>query len=151
MAKPSHPNRKNVLAVVAGFLAVALLSVGVDEVLHILKVYPPWNRPMPQPGLNLLALAYRIAFTVFGGYVAARLSARAPMRQVGILAGLGAAFGTLGVVSTWNLGLGPHWYPIALALTAIPCTWLGGRLALGKTVGYRRPPVDFRPARSSMH
>jgi hypothetical protein len=135
MANQSNPGWKNALAVGTGFLAVALLSVGVDEVLHILKVYPPWNRPMPQPGLNLLALAYRIAFTVLGGYLAARLSARAPMRQVWILACLGAAFGTLGVVTTWNLGLGPHWYPIALAVTAVPCTWLGGRAALAKAAG----------------
>jgi hypothetical protein len=41
------------------------------QILHILKVYPPWGRPMPEPGLNALALAYRMAFTIFGGYLAA--------------------------------------------------------------------------------
>ena len=26
--------------------------------------------------------------------------------------------------------LGPMWYPIAIAVTAYPCTWLGGRMGL---------------------
>jgi hypothetical protein len=28
----------------------------------------------------------------------------------------------------WNRGLGPRWYPIALAVLAIPQCWVGGRL-----------------------
>jgi hypothetical protein len=117
-------------AVGAGFLAVVFLSLAADEILHLAKVYPPWNQPMPEPGLNLLALAYRVAFTVLGGYLAARLSARAPMRQAWILGAMGTVFGLLGAAATWNLGLGPRWYPIALVLTALPCTWLGGRMGM---------------------
>ena len=37
---------------------------------------------------------------------------------------------TAGVIATWNLGLGPHWYPIALAVTGLPLCWLGGALAV---------------------
>jgi len=32
------------------------------------------------------------------------------------------------VVGTWNAGLGPRWYPIALAALAIPQCWVGGLL-----------------------
>lgn len=131
MVKQSNPAWKNARAVATGFLAVVLLSLAADQALHMLKVYPPWNQPMRDPGLNLLALAYRIAFTVLGGCLTARLSARSPMRQVRILGIVGTAFGVLGVISTWNLDLGPRWYPIALALTAIPSTWLGGRMVSG--------------------
>lgn len=36
--------------------------------------------------------------------------------------------GIAGVVVTWNLELGPRWYPVALAVLAItPCS-LGGKL-----------------------
>lgn len=132
MAKSTNPALKNAIAVATGFLAVVVLSLVTDQVLHVLKVYPPWNQPMRDPALNLLALAYRIAFTVLGGYLTARFSARSPMRQVWILGLVGTAFGILGVVSTWNLDLGPHWYPIALAVTAIPATWLGGKSVLRK-------------------
>ena len=34
----------------------------------------------------------------------------------------------VGVVATWNLALGPRWYPIALVVLAIPQCWAGGRL-----------------------
>ncbi|HWA72697.1 MAG TPA: hypothetical protein VG937_10190 [Polyangiaceae bacterium] len=115
-------------AVAAGFFTVVVLSLGTDQVLHVLSVYPPWGQPMHEPGLNALALSYRIGFTVLGGYVTARLSPDASLRLVWILAGIGLFFGTLGAVSTIPMNLGPAWYPIALALTAVPCTWLGGVL-----------------------
>lgn len=129
MEKQANPAWNGAKAVGAGFLAVVFLSLAADELLHVLKVYPPWNQPMRDPGLNLLALAYRLAFTVFGGNLAARLSIRAPMRRVWILALIGTVFGILGAAATWNLDLGPHWYPVALAAAAIPCTWLGGKFA----------------------
>jgi hypothetical protein len=115
-------------AVLAGFFAVAILSLVTDQLLHVLKIYPPWGEPMYDPGLNLLALAYRIVYTVFGGYLAARLAPRNPMRHVVVLAVIGLVMGITGVIATSDLELGPRWYPIALAVTAFPCTWLGGVL-----------------------
>lgn len=124
---PGNPLRSTV-AVLAGFVAVVVLSLGTDQVLHVLKVYPPWGEPMYQPRLNLLALSYRILFTVIGGYVTAKLAPRNPMRHVLVLAVIGLIMGVAGVVGTWNLNLGPRWYPIALAVTAFPCNWIGGIL-----------------------
>jgi hypothetical protein len=63
-------------------VVVVVLSLGADEVLHLLKVYPPWGVPMYEPGLNLLALTYRSVFTFIGGYVTARLAPHSPMRHV---------------------------------------------------------------------
>lgn len=45
-----------------GFLTVVILSLGMDQVLHALHVYPPWGQPMHHPALNLLALSYRIVY-----------------------------------------------------------------------------------------
>jgi hypothetical protein len=69
----SRPRRigRSVLAVFVGFVVVVVLSLGTDEVLHLLKIYPPWGEPMYQPGLNLLALSYRAIFTIVGGYLTA--------------------------------------------------------------------------------
>ena len=83
---------------------------------------------MHDPGLNLLALAYRIAYTVFGGYLAARLAPHAPIGHAFVLGVVGLVFGVLGVIATSGMDLGPRWYPIAIAVTALPCTWLGGVL-----------------------
>ena len=62
----AHPRRRwrSVGAVFLGFITVVVLSLGTDQLLHVLKVYPPWGQPMYDPGLNLLALSYRIIYTV---------------------------------------------------------------------------------------
>ena len=80
-------------ALFVGFLAVVVLSLGTDEVLHLLKIYPPWGEPMPQTGLNLLALTYRAVFTIVGGYLTALLAPHSPMRHVAIGAGIGLVLG----------------------------------------------------------
>jgi hypothetical protein len=124
---PRHLGR-SIVSVLAGFLACALLSLGTDQILHMLKVYPPWGEPMWDPGLNALALAYRCVYTVASGYITARLAPRNPMRHVWVLAFLGFAMAVLGVVATSGLNLGPRWFPISLAVTALPLVWLGGVL-----------------------
>ena len=124
----SNPLR-SIVAIIVGFLAVVVLSLGTDEVLHILKVYPPWGDAMPQPSLNALALSYRIVFTIFGSYLAARIAPRNPMRHAMILGFIGLVLGTMGAVATIPMHLGPAWYPIAIAATALPCAWIGGVLA----------------------
>jgi MFS family permease len=124
---------RSTAAVLLGFIAVAALSLGTDQILHVLHVYPPWNQPMYDPGLNLLALAYRCVFTVVGGYLTARLAPRNPMRHVLVLAIIGFIFGLAGVIVAITVAnLGPIWYPIALVITSVPCVWLGGILHRAK-------------------
>jgi len=43
-----------------------------------------------------------------------------------VLVGLLVAI--IGAVATWNRGLGPHWYPLALIALAVPPAWIGGKL-----------------------
>jgi len=50
------------------------------------------------------------------------------MKHAMILGIVGTVLGVVGVVATWNRGLGPRWYPIALAVLAIPQCWVGGRI-----------------------
>jgi hypothetical protein len=121
---------RSVAAIFAGFVTVVVLSLGTDQVLHVLHVYPPWGQTMDDASLNLLALSYRIVYTVLGGYVTARLAPHSPMRHVWILGGIGFVAGVLGVIASLPMHLGPSWYPIAIAVTALPSTWLGGILAV---------------------
>ena len=115
-------------AVLLGFVAVVVLSLGTDQVLHMLEVYPPWGEPMRDPGQNLLALAYRCVYAVVGSYLAARLAPRNPMRHALILGAVGFVVSLAGAIATIPMDLGPAWYPIALVVTALPCAWLGGVL-----------------------
>lgn len=126
----THPRQllRSTVAVIAGFLAVVVLSLVTDQLLHVLNVYPPWGEPMYDARQNLLALAYRIVYTVLGSYITARLAPHSPMRHVWVLGVIGLVVGTAGAIATIPMHLGPAWYPIALAVTALPCAWLGGPL-----------------------
>lgn len=126
--KPPRRLLQSAAAVFLGFITVVVLSIATDQVLHVLHVYPPWKQTMYDPALNLLALSYRIVYTVLGGYVTARLAPHSPMRHVWILGGIGFVLGLAGAIATIPMRLGPNWYPIAIVVTALPCTWLGGVL-----------------------
>ena len=121
---------RSALALLAGFVAVVILSLGTDVVLRALKIFPPLAQPMSNP-LFLLATIYRSVFGVVGGYVTARVAPYKPMQHALVGGLVGLALSIVGVVVTWNkTELGPHWYPLALVVTAMPCAWLGGKLRL---------------------
>jgi hypothetical protein len=123
---------QSVVALLAGFAAVVVLSLAADTVFHMLGVYPANGQAMNEVGDNVLALSYRCVFGALGSYIAARLAPARPMGHALILGLIGTAVATLGVVATWNMNLGPHWYPIALVVTALPCAWIGGALHRAK-------------------
>jgi hypothetical protein len=123
---PPRRRWRSAWAVLAGVLSVVVLSTVTDQILHVLHVYPPWGQTMFEPALNLLALSYRIAFTILGAYLTARLAPYAPMRHVWIYGAVGLVLGTLAAIATIPKHWGPAWYPIALVVTALPCAWAGG-------------------------
>lgn len=125
---------KNILrsigAIFAGFVTVIVLSIVTDIVLEAVKFFPPQDKPeLYTGGLLLIAFIYRSIYTIAGGYVAAALAPSRPMRHAIILGALGMVMGTLGAVANWDkTAVSAAWYPIALVVAAIPCTWLGGKL-----------------------
>ena len=131
MSETQRPRRvlRRIGAVLAGMLAVIILSIATDMVLHATGVFPPWGEPMAD-ALFLLATAYRIVYGVAGGYIAARLAPDRPMQHALVYGVVGLVLSIAGAVATWNAGpaFGPRWYPLALVATAMPCAWAGGRL-----------------------
>jgi hypothetical protein len=119
---------RSTAAILFGLAAGAVLSLGTDQVLHVLKVYPPWNEPMYDTRLNLLALSYRMTYDTFGSYLAARFAPRNPMRHALILGAIGLVPSVAGVIAATTIALGPLWYPIVLAVSVMPTAWLGGQL-----------------------
>jgi hypothetical protein len=132
MSDSNHPRnvKRSIGAVLAGFAAVFVLSMGTDMVLHAAGVYPPWGLVMSER-LFLLATAYRIVYGLVGGYVTARLAPSRPMRHAIILGSIGTVVGLAATAATWSKGpeFGPKWYALAIAAIALPCSWAGGLMA----------------------
>jgi hypothetical protein len=120
-------NKKSIWAVVAGVLVIIIVTTVVDIALHALGVFPPMDQPLDDR-LSVLATSYRIVISIGGAWLTARLAPAKPMKHALILGLVGTVLGLVGVVATWNRGLGPRWYPIALAVLAIPQCWVGGKL-----------------------
>jgi hypothetical protein len=121
-------------AVAAGFLVTAVASTATDAAMHAAGIFPSSPQIMSDP-LFVLASAYRALFTVVGGYTTARLAARRPMFHAWTLAGIGVIAGLAGLIAYYLIGgaqLGPAWYAISIPLEAIPCVWVGARLAVAR-------------------
>jgi peptidoglycan/LPS O-acetylase OafA/YrhL len=120
---------KSVLAVLAGLAVTVALSMGADFVLDSSGVFP--SKGADKPAMYwAIATGYRIVIAIFGCWVAARLAPSKPMNHALIAGGIGACIATAGAIFAWNQGpeFGPHWYAVGLAVTALPCAWIGGKL-----------------------
>lgn len=116
-------------AVLAGLVANIILAGVIDAAFRAAGVFPPLFQPMADDRWGL-ALATRVLAGVVGGLLTARLAVTRPMRHVVVLGCIGTLLSALGVLFTWNKGpeFGPHWFSIGVAISALPCTMLGGVL-----------------------
>ncbi|HTD82871.1 MAG TPA: hypothetical protein VK648_03675 [Gemmatimonadaceae bacterium] len=120
---------RSVWAVLAGFIVIVITSSAMDAVMHVTGIFPPVGQAMSD-GLFAWATVYRIIFSIIGCYVTARLAPNRPLSHALWLGYLGVVVSAVATVVTWNKGpaFGPHWYPIALVLVAIPCAWIGSKI-----------------------
>lgn len=119
---------RSILAILAGFFAVVILSLATDLLMHVVGVIPQIGQPVTDKPL-LIATGYRIIYTIIGSYITARLAPYQPMLHALWGGFIGLVLGIIGAVSTWNHPVfGPHWYPIAIIVIALPCAWAGGML-----------------------
>src|SRR5947209_7675894 len=101
IAQTEAPRRvgRSVWAIVAGFLAVVILSIATDVVLRHFGIFPPLGQRMSDP-LFLRATAYRTIYAIFGSYLTARLAPNRPMWHAMVGAAIGMILGTAGALAT---------------------------------------------------
>jgi hypothetical protein len=126
--------KQSIWALLAGILFVIVVTTLVDIVLHATAVFPPLGEPIDDR-LSLIATSYRVIIGIAAGYLTAKLAPSNSMKHAMILGIIGTVLGTLGVVASWGSKLGPAWYPIALAVLAIPQSCIGARFYQMKKIG----------------
>lgn len=120
-------NRRSTWAVAAGIVVAIVVTTLIDIVLHLTGVYQPMGQPLTD-ALAVLATTYRVVVGIGSAWLTARLAPARPMKHAMILGTLGMIVAIAGVITTWNLGLGPRWYPIALVVLALPQSWAGAKI-----------------------
>jgi hypothetical protein len=121
---------KSIGSILAGFIAVIILSIGTDMILVKAAVFPPQNEADSYLWWMLLtALIYRCIYTAAGGYITALLAPSKPMIHSLILGFIGIVSAVAGLVINWHKITSPTlWYPVLLVILALPCVWLGAKL-----------------------
>jgi hypothetical protein len=129
--QPSRSIGRSIGAVFTAVVAGIVLTIGTDIALHAVGVFPPWGQSMVGfDGALLLATAYRTVYGVVASYLMARLAPDRPMLHALVGGAIGLVVSIVGAAVTWNKGpaFGPHWYPLALIVFAMPQAWAGGKL-----------------------
>ena len=135
MSDSNPPRRigRSIGAVLVGMIVGIVVTLGTDIVLHKIGVFPPWGASMVGfDGALLLATVYRTVYGIAASYLIARVAPDRPMAHALVGGLVGLVVSIVGAAVTWNKGpaFGPHWYPLALVVLAIPQAWAGGRLRL---------------------
>lgn len=128
---PPRQIGRSIIAVLVGMVVGIVLTIATDIVLHEIAVFPPWGASMVGYDWALgLATAYRTVYGIAASYLIARLAPNRPMQHALVGGLVGLAVSIVGAALTWNKGpaFGPHWYPIALIVLAMPQAWAGGKL-----------------------
>lgn len=123
---------KGIIAILAGMIFIVVSHTGTDFALEKLGIFTPPSEGFHITWMVITATIYRCIYTVVGGYITAALAPSPPMRYVMILGIIGLVTSTLGAIATIPMNIAPTWYPIALAVSAFPCVWLGGLLRRAK-------------------
>ena len=146
-----NPIVRNVLAVIAGFVAASVVNMALIMSSGYVVPPPPGVDMNTAEGIRAAAplltpLHYLMPFlahalgTLVGAFVAAAIAAT---RKMTFALVMGVIFLLGGIVAVRMIG-GPLWFIVVdLALAYIPTAWLGGRL--GTSMSGRR---DLAPATS---
>src|SRR5690349_8835915 len=102
---------RRILAVVGGFLFIAVLSTLADTALEK-TIWPGLARADATTAQWIVVTLYRAAISIAGCVLAAWLAPDRPMAHALALGVVGVIVSALGLFVMW--GVGPLWYPVAL-------------------------------------
>ena len=118
---------RSVLAILAGFCFIMLLSLGTDGIVR--GLYPSvYGADGGSSNMAILvgSTIYVGIYAIIGSWLCAAIAGRRPMLHALILGLLGLALNF--ALVTRMLPLFPTWYTAGNVLLVMPYAWIGGRL-----------------------
>jgi hypothetical protein len=119
---------KSVGVILLAFVINALLSVVTDFLLESIGILPDPNQGLFETWAILLVLFYRGVYTVFAGFIVAKLAPGKPLMHAVILGAIGTLITLLAVSNPSFSDKAPMWFGYTLAAIIIPCAWLGVKI-----------------------
>lgn len=120
---------KSIGALLAGLIFIFVTHTGVDRILEASSIFPPPEQGLHTTWMLMLATGYRVALSIAGCYITARLAPSRPVAHALVLGFIGVVGSLAGLSLAISQNLSPLWYPIGLAILSLPCAWVGGKLA----------------------
>ena len=119
------PIVRSILAVVAGFVLIVVLSFGADFVLRTAapQAFGPAGNTH-DPAMLVAVMGYVLLFVVLGSFVTGWLAPARPLRHALILGVLGLLLTLIPTVMFWRDT--PAWYHFGVLVAILPAAWLGG-------------------------
>jgi len=119
---------KSIGAVLTGMIFIVVTHTGTDKILEGAGIFPPPDQGLHITWMLVTALVYRVLFQVAGSFLTAFLAPSKPFQHGMIIGVIGLILGSVAAVVAIPMHLSPAWYPIALALSAVPSAWLGATM-----------------------
>ena len=118
-------SRKSVWPIIAGFLLLAVLSVGADMILRgfFPRAFGPSEAPLGALA-STVTILYASAFGVLSSYLTARLAPSRPVTHALALGGIVFLLALGGLVGSWHRA--PAWFDIGFLAMVFASAWLGG-------------------------
>lgn len=118
---------RSILAIVAGFVAIAVLALGADAVVRraLPQFFGPGDRS-DHTGMLIVMIVYSTVFAAAGAWLTARLAPSHPLRHALILGALGLVLAVPVTIAHWNTA--PVWFHVATLALTMPAAWVGGAM-----------------------
>ena len=120
---------KSIGAVLAGIIFIFISHPTVDYILESTGIFTSPGQGFHTTWMVVTATVYRTILSIVAGFITAKLAPSQPMKHALALGMIGLALSTAAAIIVIPMDLSPAWYPIALAVLAVPSAWAGGALA----------------------
>ena len=121
---------KSIGVILLTFISITLLSIATDFLLESIGILPDPKKGLFDTWAIILVLAYRGIYTIFAGFIIAKLAPSKAILHAIILGAVGIIITILATNDPSFADKAPLWFGYTMAVITIPCLWLGVNIQL---------------------